>query len=97
MQTQHVTLRFSAGTKHYRLGIPPLQAAVLRAVIAARADQGKSTPLQVRQRTITTQGSFDNYVFTVLGSSTDFSLEFPVDQSPAPPEAEVKAALFLPG
>lgn len=94
MDIEYAMLRFSAGGKNYRLRISPQKASTLRAVIAARAVEGKVTPLQVRQRMITTDGSFDNYVFTVLGSSTNFSLEFPVDQSPAPRDADVTAALF---
>ncbi|MBO0596285.1 hypothetical protein I2487_11560 [Nesterenkonia sp. E16_10] len=70
-----------------------MKASILRAVITARASQGKATPLQIRQRTITKEGGFDHYVFTVLGSSADFSLEFPVDHSPAPPEDQVKSTL----
>ncbi|MGJ9373787.1 hypothetical protein [Nesterenkonia sp. CF4.4] len=93
MDTRNATLRFTAGGKNYRLGVPPLKASTLRAVVAARVDEGKATPLQVRQRTITKEGSFDNYVFTVLGSSADFTIEFPVDHSPEPIEAEVKAVL----
>lgn len=93
MDTRNATLRFTAGGKHYRLGVPPLKASTLRAVVAVRVNEGKATPVQVRQRTITKEGSFDNYVFTVLGSSADFTIEFPVDHSPDPLEDDVKGAL----